>query len=579
MKDKLIFATTLLFRTMGRRGLWLMSLAAVLLLSTSFLISLPPLLIGDAVNSALAGDTSQVPRILVAIAGLILAIETLKIGQKFLIEKTSVMIQRLQFTDIAATLFAVDVNGLQNRRSAEVSARIDRCVSALPRLLKLALFDLLPSLVAASFAIAFGFLESPLAGVAMLLAMLVNAGVTWKQLVSQQGIRIEMQEKRLSLAGKVGELVRSLSFVRVAWLGAMLTDRFATETAKVAAIEMRHHKAMMAFDAIKQLAEGAGLIAVVAIGVFMNRDAGSAMALVLLYARVTQPVQILHRVVDEGQEAVLSIAAVRDIYEIGCDPLLAGKALLTAEGETAISFKSVRHSYGASSSAELAVDLSVPRGQFVGLAGPSGCGKSTLIKITLGLLATCEGEALVFGVPVGDADKAKLASLVCYLPQEPFLIAGTIRDNLTLGRSDIDDKQIAHALDQAMAPLDQWTHGLETTVHEGGQNLSGGQRQRLSIARAFLSQAGLFVVDEATSQLDAVSERGVMRALRRHAKGKTLVAIAHRLASLRDADRILVMDKGTIVQDGTPRELSIRDGLYRDLVNASHLAHPFADVA
>jgi ABC-type multidrug transport system fused ATPase/permease subunit len=217
------------------------------------------------------------------------------------------------------------------------------------------------------------------------------------------------------------------------------------------------------------------------------------------------------------------------------------------------------------------IELAINRGEFVGIVGPTGCGKSTLIKAALGLQADFLGEVRVFGSQLRALSKELLAERICYLPQEPFIMAGTLRDNLQILRRHASDDELRQALSSASAAETTWALGLDTLIHEGGRNLSGGQRQRLSLARAFLSKADLYLVDEATSQLDAVTEERVTQALMLHCAGKTVITIAHRLKALAMVSRVLVLEHGKIVQDGPFDSLAAQPGLFANLLRATDL--------
>lgn len=219
------------------------------------------------------------------------------------------------------------------------------------------------------------------------------------------------------------------------------------------------------------------------------------------------------------------------------------------------------------------VDLRIPYGQKVALVGPSGAGKSTVTQLLLRLYDPDHGSVTLDGVDLRHLAGGELRRRFGVVPQDPFIFRASVRTNLTVARPDATDAQVRTACDRANAweYIARLPDGLDTMVGEGGNTLSGGQRQRMAIARALLADPDYFIFDEATSALDTVSEHLVQRAMENAGDGRTSLVIAHRLATVRNCDRILVCDGGRIAQDGTYDQLLARPGLFRDLVQGQVL--------
>jgi ATP-binding cassette subfamily B protein len=219
------------------------------------------------------------------------------------------------------------------------------------------------------------------------------------------------------------------------------------------------------------------------------------------------------------------------------------------------------------------VSLTIPEGSRVALVGPVGSGKSTLVNLLARAYRVPRGTIFLGGVDINDLSVSRLRRSLGYVPQEAFLFSKPLRDNIALGRPEASDEEIARAvrLSHLSADLAAFPEGLDTVVGERGFTLSGGQRQRATLARAAVPEPRILILDDALSSVDADTEKAILAQLQEGLAGRTLILISHRLSTLAGVDRIVVLDGGRVVEDGTHADLMQRGGLYARLFQRGQL--------
>ncbi|MFI6457650.1 ABC transporter ATP-binding protein [Streptosporangium amethystogenes] len=296
--------------------------------------------------------------------------------------------------------------------------------------------------------------------------------------------------------------------------------------------------------------------------------AGDVVMLTTFFATLTSAVTSLLSltpVISKG------LASVRSIGEVLQAPDLehnAGKEQVASVGGR-IEFRDVEFSYGEDS-AVTGFNLTVAPGETIALVGPSGAGKSTVLNLVIGFVRPTSGRILLDGRDMETLDLRTYRRFLSVVPQESILFEGSIRENVTYGMADVPSDRVRQALQDANALefIDRLPAGLDTVVGERGARLSGGQRQRLAIARALIRDPRVLILDEATSALDTRSEALIQEALTRLVAGRTVLVVAHRLSTIRGADRIVVMREGGIQEMGTHHELMRLRGAYAGLQGA-----------
>ena len=255
------------------------------------------------------------------------------------------------------------------------------------------------------------------------------------------------------------------------------------------------------------------------------------------------------------------------------------RPLLQGVGE--VTFDAVGFAYPGRAPVLREFDLTIQPGQRVGLVGYSGAGKSTVLALLQRFYDVGGGRILIDGQDLRDVTQESLRASMAIVPQDISLFHRTVLENIRYANPDAHEREVMAAAEMANCRefIEALPDGFDTMVGDRGVKLSGGQRQRLAIARALLKDAPILLLDEATSALDSESERAIQDALDRLMQGRTVIAIAHRLATLKSFDRIIVMDRGRIVDDGAPGVLAMRPGPYRELLRKQQLVEPVPEAA
>jgi ATP-binding cassette subfamily B protein len=292
---------------------------------------------------------------------------------------------------------------------------------------------------------------------------------------------------------------------------------------------------------------------------------GQLIAFRIIAGYVTSPILRLTQLWQNFQETALSLERLADIVDTPQESERDRQNIPMPEIKGEVKFENVNFRFKNQGPLQLAnVNLSFPEGTFVALVGQSGAGKSTLTKLLSRLYEPEGGRILVDGLDIGKVELYSLRRQIGVVPQETLLFEGTVQENIALTNPDASTEQIIHAAKVAAAHdfIMTLPNGYNTRVGERGSTLSGGQRQRIAIARSVLQRPRILVLDEATSALDYITEQQVCINLGEEFKGHTVFFITHRLSSVRSADVIVMMDQGSVVEQGTHEELMALKGRY-----------------
>jgi ATP-binding cassette subfamily B protein len=394
-------------------------------------------------------------------------------------------------------------------------------------------------------------------------------------LVSVFGAKVmgaaEKSQKQVSeLAALLGEAIGGLPLVRAFAAEPWLQQRFETEIDLHRRARYRTQRLLALQYPVVGFLEAAGILAVLLMGAAriqsgdLNGQGFSSYVAALLM--LIDPISHLTTNFNEFQQGQASLRRLREIEQQAVEPPDRPQALPLGQVAGELTLEQVSFSYETEQPVLRHISLQVKPGQVVALVGPSGAGKSTLFSLLLRFNTAQSGRVLLDGRDLADLKASELRKAVALVPQQSAVFSGTVAEAIAFGRpASREQIRAAACLANADGFIEAMPGGYDARVEERGSNFSGGQLQRLAIARAVLGDPAVLLLDEATSALDAESEEAVQRGLDQAMAGRTVLVIAHRLSTVQEADSIVVLEHGQIVDQGNHDLLISRPGRYRDL--------------
>jgi len=473
---------------------------------------------------------------------------------------------------VYSRLIRFPIRFFDQRRTGELISRITADVGLLQDTFSTTLAELFRQVVTLVAGIIFLFINTPKLTFFMLgtFPVLVVIAMIFGKYIRRLSKKTQDQLAEANVI--VEETLQSIATVKSFVGESYETNRYANGLKKAVAIALQAASFRGAFISFVIFALFGGIVGVMWYGASLvatgELSVGELVSFVLYTTFIGGSIAGLGDIYSQLQRAIGSSERVLELLEEELEPEQ-GQIISTLTGE--IEFNQVSFSYPTRPEVEVLQEISfhIRPGEKIALVGHSGAGKSTITQLLLRLYEASQGTILVDGYPLNAWQLKSLRSKMGVVPQEVLLFGGSIRQNIAYAKPEASEEEIISAAKKANAWqfISQFPEGLDTLVGERGIKLSGGQRQRVAIARAILRDPVLLILDEATSSLDAESEVLVQEALDLLMKGRTSLIIAHRLATIRKADRILVIHEGKIVEQGTHRELVKKSsGIYANLV-------------
>ena len=501
---------------------------------------------------------------------LVFIVQTLFRGSGILVGRIQSEIIRDQNNNLVDHLLKHSKSFFDNRFAGSLVSKVSHVVSGAEQFVAILMWTFLETIISLIVTAALIFTVSWQAGCIFLLLVVFILAINVSMIRGKKEISEKTSEARSTLSGVQADLFSNMDAARQYARGDYEKYKHNTSTTELKTLEFKnwfYTEKMLFINGVVLFVCFSGMMYVLMQAWQAGSVSSGDMVLVLaLMSQITgmmiflgQSLQSVARTYGEFQEGLKELIVP---YEITNHPN--AQPLHTNNGT--ITFANTTFAYDSQTIFNN-LNLDIKPGERIGLVGPSGAGKSTLVSLLLRQHDLTSGAILIDNQNIAEVTQDSLRSNIALVPQEPMLFHRTIKENIMYGKPDATHAEMVQAADRAQARefIEALPEQYDTLVGERGVKLSGGQKQRVAIARAMLKESPILVLDEATSALDSESEVAIQKALESLMENKTVIAVAHRLSTLRKMDRILVIDQGKIVEDGTHDSLANAGGLYAKL--------------
>ncbi|MEN9749211.1 MAG: hypothetical protein RL149_289, partial [Actinomycetota bacterium] len=547
-----------------------------------------PLVVGQLINAV----QNQQPTTMLALAlmGVVIGSATSDGFMRYLLAKAGEGIVRTARISLATRLLRLPIVEYDRRRTGDLVSRTSSDTTLLRAVLTQGLVDLAGGIVIFIGAvIAMAFIDPLLLGLTVLMLSIAITSIT----ITSKRIRkatTAAQERVGDMSAAVERALSAVRTIRAAGAEARETEQVSNAADEAFTQGVKIAKISSAIAPIGGLAMNSAFIVVLGVGGYRVASGATTVAslvsFILLMFMLMRPVGISFGAITSVQSALGALARIQEILTLPVEEADGHEfAARKARNKTAIEFKKVSFGYAPTPATDdqpegearqvlNEVSFKIQRGTRVALVGPSGAGKSTIFSLIERFYEPSSGEILLDGQKVSEISREALRAQIGYVEQDAPVLAGSIRENLLIGRQNATDEELRAVLEEVNLTevLERDARGFDAEVGEKGIMLSGGERQRLAIARTLLAAPPILLLDESTSSLDGLNEQRLKDAIDTVAKNRTMFVIAHRLATVVDSDLIVVLQDGAVVGVGTHKELLKSTPLYKQLAKQQKLA-------
>ena len=486
---------------------------------------------------------------------------------------------------VVRKLQSLSITYHKDLESGKIQSKFLKDTDSVDALFNCFMFNIIPNVIGVLVATAISVYKNGIVALFFLFVIPANVGISF---AFRKKIRTKNRDYRLkteNMSARLSTMVEMYSVTKVHGLEETEITNVAQSIKNLEGSGLEMDKTLARFGAsawvINVLLSAVCLIFCAVLAIYGYITIGEVVLYQSMFTTISGYASALVNTAPQlgsGFEALRSVSEIMNVQDVEVSIAASGKVKITGD----VAFENVFYKYPQTEQYVVKnLNFTVRKGECIAVVGSSGSGKSTLMNLITGLLHPVEGRILIDGKPLGEYNLSEYRHNISVVPQNSILFSGTIKDNITYGLTHYSEEELQKAVETANLNevLEQLPNGINTVIGEHGDKLSGGQKQRITIARALIRNPAILILDEATSALDNISEYHVQKAISSSIKGRTTFIVAHRLSTIRDADRIMVMENGECVESGTFNELMSKKGKFYELKRMSDINLKAAETA